>query len=73
MTTVTEVIKNALALPLADRSYVTAKLIESLEQEQLTLEQIAEYDGRVERWKSGEPPASGSAELDSKIGEVLAR
>jgi len=36
MTTVTDVIENALALSLTDRSYVASKLIESLEKEELT-------------------------------------
>ncbi|MFT6180439.1 MAG: hypothetical protein ACJAQT_004003 [Akkermansiaceae bacterium] len=44
MKTVDDVIQSALALPLTDRSYVTSKLIESLEQEdQLTAGEVTEY------------------------------
>jgi hypothetical protein len=53
MTTVTDVIKNALALPLKDRSYIASKLIESLEEEELSPDAIREYDRRVAGWRSG--------------------
>ena len=71
MPTVSDVIENALALPLADRSYIASKLIESLEREELSPEAIQEYDQRVARWKSGETRASSSEELDSKVQEIL--
>lgn len=71
MPTVADVIENALALPLADRSYVAAKLIESLEREELSGEATAEYDRRVARWKAGENRSSSSGELDSKVRGIL--
>ena len=74
MNTVADVIESALALPLTDRSYVTSKLIESLEQgEELKPEAIAEYDSRVERWRAGETQASTSEELAAKVGQILQR
>ncbi len=74
MTTVDDVIQSALALPLTDRSYVTSKLIESLEQEdQLTAGEVTEYDARVARYEAGETKASTSEELDTKIQKVLQR
>ena len=71
MSTVTDVIENALALSLADRSYVASKLIESLEREELTPEAIQDYDERVARWKTGESPSSTSADLDAKVQDIL--
>lgn len=71
MPTVADVIENALALPLADRSYVASKLIESLEREELSSEAVAEYDQRVTRWKTGENRSSSSDELDSKVRGLL--
>jgi len=74
MTTVDDVIQSALALPLTDRSYVTSKLIESLEQEdQLTAGEVSEYDARVARYEAGETKASTSEELDTKIQQILQR
>jgi len=74
MTTVDDVIQSALALPLTDRSYVTSKLIESLEQEdQLTAGEVTEYDARVARYEAGETKASTSEELDTKIQQILQR
>jgi hypothetical protein len=73
MTTVTDVIENAMALSLTDRSYVASKLIESLEKEELTPEAIQEYDQRVARWKAGETRSSTSAELDAQAQDILNR
>ena len=74
MTTVDDVIQSALALPLNDRSYVTSKLIESLNQDdQLAPEEVAEYDARVARFEAGETKASSSEELDAKIEKILQR
>jgi len=73
MTTVAEVIENALALSLTDRSYIASKLIESLDEEELSLEGIRAYDQRVARWKSGQNPSSGSAEVDAKARSILNR
>lgn len=73
MNTVTDVIENALALSLTDRSYVASKLIESLEKEELTPEAVREYDQRLDRWKIGETRSSTSAELDSKAQDILNR
>ena len=74
MKTVDDVIQSALALPLNDRSYVTSKLIESLNQEdQLAPEEIAEYDARIVRFEAGETQASTSEELDAKIQQILKR
>ena len=74
MKTVDEVIQSALALPLTDRSYVTSKLIDSLNQDdQLAPEEVAEYDARVARFEAGETKASTSEELDAKIQKILQR
>lgn len=74
MNTVADVIESALALPLTDRSYVTSKLIESLERgEELKPEAVAEYDSRVVRWRAGEAQASTSEELAAKVEQILQR
>ena len=74
MKTVADVIEGALALPLNDRSYLTSKLIESLEQdEQLTQSEIAEYDARVARFERGDTNASTAEELDAKVEKILDR
>jgi hypothetical protein len=73
MTTVTDVIQNALALPLKDRSYIASKLIESLEEEELSPDAIREYDRRVAGWRSGQTRSSGSGELDAKVEDILNR
>lgn len=71
MPNVADVIENALALPMVDRSYVASKLIESLESEELAGEAITEYDQRVARWKAGKNPSSSSQELDAKVQAIL--
>lgn len=71
MKNVADVIENALALPLVDRSYVASKLIESLETEELTCEAVTEYDQRVSKWKAGTNPSSSSQELDAKVQAIL--
>ncbi len=71
MPNVADVIENALALPLVDRSYVASKLIESLETEELTGEAVAEYEQRVAKWKAGATPSSSSQELDAKVQAIL--
>ena len=73
MTTVTDVIENALALSLTDRSYIVSKLIESLETDELSPEAIRDYDQRVAGWKSGQTHSSSSAELYVKVYEILNR
>lgn len=73
MPTVAEVIENALALSLTDRTYVASKLLESLEKEELSPEAIREYDRRVANWKSGQTRAGDSAELDAKVQDILNR
>lgn len=67
MPNVADVIENALALSMVDRSYVASKLIESLESEELTGETITEYDQRVARWRAGETQSSSREELDAKL------
>lgn len=71
MLKVADVIENALALPLVDRSYIASKLIESLDKDQLSNEAIAEYDQRVAKWKAGESLSSNSQELDAKVQAIL--
>ena len=73
MTTVTDVIENALALSLTDRSYIASKLIESLETDELSPTAIRDYDQRVAGWKSGQTRSSSSAELDAKVHDILNR
>ncbi len=71
MPNISDVIENALALSIADRSYVASKLIESLENEKLSGDEIAGYDQRVARWKAGTNPSSSSDELDAKARAIL--
>ena len=71
MSNVADVIENALSLSVADRSYVASKLIESLENEKLSVEQIAGYDQRVANWKAGANPSTSSEELDAKVQAIL--
>jgi hypothetical protein len=71
MTTIADVIENALALPLVDRSYLATKLIESLEMDDLSPEAVAEYDQRVSNWKAGKEASSSSEELDAKVQAIL--
>jgi len=71
MPNIAEVIENALALPMVDRSYVASKLIESLESDELSEESIAGYDQRVASWKAGKNPSSSSQELDAKVQAIL--
>lgn len=71
MPNVADVIENALALSMVDRSYVASKLIESPESEELTGEVITEYDQRVARWRAGANPSSRSEELDAKVQAIL--
>jgi len=56
---------------MADRSYVASKLIESLESEELSGEEIAEYDERVTRWKSGANPSSCGEVMEAKVQSIL--
>lgn len=71
MPNVADVIENALALSMADRSYIASKLIESLESEELAGEVITAYDQRVARWRTGANPSSSSEELDGKVQAIL--
>ena len=71
MPNVADVIENALALSMVDRSYVASKLIESLESEELPAEAVTEYDQRVARWRAGANPSSSSEELDAKVQAIL--
>jgi hypothetical protein len=58
MTTITNVIKNALALPLRDRLCIDSKLIGSTEEEELSLEAGQEYGRRVDGWRFGQKESS---------------
>ena len=71
MKSVTDVIENALALPLVDRSYLATKLIESLEMDDLSSEAVVEYDRRVSNWKTEKEASSSSEELDAKVQAIL--
>lgn len=71
MLNVADVIENALALPLTDRSYIASKLIESLDKEELSDGAVAEYDKRVEKWKAEGKPSVTSQELDAKVYAIL--
>jgi len=71
MPNVADVIENALALSMVDRSYLASKLIESLETEELPAEAITEYDQRMARWKTGANPSSNSEQLDAKVQVIL--
>jgi hypothetical protein len=54
MTVVTDVIENALALPLRDRLCIDSKHIGSLEEEELSLEAGQECGRRVAGWRFGQ-------------------
>jgi putative addiction module component (TIGR02574 family) len=63
-----------LKLPSSDRSYLAAKIIESLDQEDdISPEWMVELDRRVESWKSGENPSVNSEDLHQEIKSRLAR
>jgi hypothetical protein len=71
MPNVADVIENALALPLVDRSYIASKLIEYLETEELSEGAVAEYDKRVAKWKAEGKPSATSQEVDAKVQAIL--
>lgn len=72
MATVVEIMNEVLALPRTDRSYLAAKIIESLDDEsELSLERQAEIGRRVERRKSGESVQISQNELHRDIEAIL--
>jgi putative addiction module component (TIGR02574 family) len=74
MNTAIELIDDVLKLPRSDRSYLAAKIIESLDQEDdISPEWMVELDRRVESWKSGENPSVSSEDLHQEIKSRLAR
>ncbi len=73
MNTAAELIDDVLGLPRSDRSYLAAKIIESLDREDdIDPEWMAELDRRVESWKSGESPSVSSEDLHREIKTRLA-
>lgn len=72
MSTALDFMNDLLSLPRSDRSYLASKLIESLEGgDALSEEQIAEYDNRFERWKSGEETAMTREQMDLEVEKML--
>jgi putative addiction module component (TIGR02574 family) len=73
MKTAFELMEDVLKLPRQDRSYLAAKIIESLDQnDDLSPEWMEELDRRVASWKSGESPAVSSENLHKEIRGRLA-
>ncbi len=73
MITVAQIMNEVLELPRSDRSYLAAKLIESLDEEQeLSPEWIAEIDRRVRSRTSGESTQIRQDELHRDIEKILA-
>ncbi len=72
MNTAIELIEDVLKLPRSDRSYLAAKIIESLDQEDdISPEWMVELDRRVESWKSGESSSVSSEDLHQEIKNRL--
>jgi len=73
MITVAQIMNEVLELPRSDRSYLAAKLIESLDEEQeLSPEWIAEIGRRVQSRTSGESTQISQDELHRDIEKILA-
>lgn len=73
MSTITEVMENALTLPRADRSYIASKLIESLDDEApLSTEWQAEIQRRYARWQTGETRSIPKEEVHHRIEQLIA-
>jgi hypothetical protein len=73
MITTAEILNEVLVLPRSDRSYLAAKLIESLDDEsELSPEWRAEIGRRVERRISGESAQISRNELHRDIEAILA-
>ncbi|NWK56589.1 addiction module protein [Verrucomicrobiaceae bacterium N1E253] len=73
MNTAFELMEDVLKLPRQDRSYLAAKIIESLDQnEDLSPEWMEELDRRVESWKSGKSPSVSSEDLHKEMRDRLA-
>jgi hypothetical protein len=66
----TEIIGQALQLPLIDRSYLAKKLILSLEEEELSDAEIAEYDRRTARLLSGEDRSYSKEEFFNESRKI---
>ena len=72
MNTALDYMDDLLSLPRSDRSYLASKLIESLDEgPALSEEEMAEYNGRYERWKSGEELAVSKGQVEQEIAQVL--
>ena len=72
MNTAIELIEDVLKLPRSDRSYLAAKIIESLDQEDdISPEWMVELDRRVESWKSGESSSVSCEDLHLEIKNRL--
>jgi len=73
MSTMTEVIENALTLPLSERSYIAARLIESLEDDhELSPEWMEEIEKRVGRRQRGETQSVSHEDVHRDIERILA-
>lgn len=72
MATVIEIMSGALGLPRSDRSYLAAKLIESLDEvEELSQDWRDEIRDRVARRESGETQHLSQEELHQEIEKIL--
>ena len=72
MDTAAKLMDDVLSLPRPDRSYLAAKLIESLDrQDDISPEWMAELDRRVENWKADKSNAVTSEDLHQEIQNRL--
>jgi putative addiction module component (TIGR02574 family) len=74
METALDMIGNVLSLPRTDRSYLAAKLIESLDEErEFSPEILDELESRATRAHSGETQTVSLNEVRGKIQQVLSK
>lgn len=74
MQTALDIMGDVLSLPRTDRSYLAAKLIESLDREsELSPEVLDELENRAHRVRSGEVQAVSLDDVRGKIQKVLGK
>ena len=70
---ITNILRDVLSLPLPERSYLTERLIVSLDDDgELSPAWRAELEARVKRRESGETHAHSREEVHRAVEDVLA-
>ncbi len=73
MASITDIMSDVLALPRSDRSYLAAKIIESLEEDhELSPEWMEEIERRVSCRQSGETKSVSREDVHRDIERILA-